>query len=44
MGPHTELIEDTGGDIYANLWHQQHQHLLPRPSHEVIPFRPAGAA
>ncbi len=41
-GPHSELIERC--DIYANLWHQQHQHLLPRPSHEVVPFRPAGAA
>jgi ATP-binding cassette subfamily B protein len=42
VGPHTELIERC--DIYSNLWHQQHQHLAPRPSHEVISFRPAGSA
>lgn len=40
VGPHAELVERC--DIYSNLWHQQHQHLLPRPSHEVISFRPAG--
>ncbi|HXO03006.1 MAG TPA: peptidase domain-containing ABC transporter [Stellaceae bacterium] len=42
VGPHTELVERC--DIYSNLWHQQHQHLTPRPSHEVISFRPAGSA
>ena len=43
IGSHAELIDRC--DIYANLWHQQHQHLLPRPpSHEVVPFRPAGVA
>ncbi|HZK89106.1 MAG TPA: peptidase domain-containing ABC transporter [Stellaceae bacterium] len=43
IGAHTDLIERC--DIYSNLWHQQHQHLLPRPSsHEVISFRPAGTA
>ena len=41
-GPHSELIERC--DIYSNLWHQQHQHLLPRPSHEVVSFRPTGTA
>ncbi|HTZ35984.1 MAG TPA: peptidase domain-containing ABC transporter, partial [Stellaceae bacterium] len=41
IGTHTELVERC--DIYSNLWHQQHQHLLPRPSHEVISFRPAGS-
>jgi ATP-binding cassette subfamily B protein len=42
IGPHAELLERC--DIYGNLWHQQHQHLLPRPTHEVISFRPAGTA
>ena len=42
IGSHSELVERC--DIYANLWHQQHQHLLPRPSHEVISFRPANTA
>jgi subfamily B ATP-binding cassette protein HlyB/CyaB len=42
IGPHSELIERC--DIYSNLWHQQHQHLTPRPSHEVVSFRPAGSA
>jgi ATP-binding cassette, subfamily B, bacterial HlyB/CyaB len=42
IGAHSELVERC--DIYSNLWHQQHQHLLPRPSHEVIAFRPAGTA
>ena len=40
LGPHAELVERC--DIYSNLWHQQHQHLTPRPSHEVISFQPAG--
>ncbi|HWD59717.1 MAG TPA: peptidase domain-containing ABC transporter [Stellaceae bacterium] len=42
IGNHYELIENC--DIYSNLWHQQHQHLTPRPAHEVISFRPAGKA
>jgi ATP-binding cassette subfamily B protein len=42
IGPHSELVERC--DIYSNLWHQQHQHLTPRPSHEVIAFQPAGRA
>jgi len=42
IGTHSELIERC--DIYSNLWHQQNQHLLPRPSHEVISFRPANTA
>ena len=42
IGPHSELVERC--DIYSNLWHQQHQHLTPKPSHEVIPFQPAGRA
>jgi ATP-binding cassette subfamily B protein len=41
VGPHSELVERC--DIYSNLWHQQHQHLTPKPSHEVISFRPAGS-
>jgi ATP-binding cassette, subfamily B, bacterial HlyB/CyaB len=41
VGPHTELVERC--DIYSNLWHQQHQHLMPKPSHEVITFQPAQA-
>jgi ATP-binding cassette, subfamily B, bacterial HlyB/CyaB len=40
IGTHSELVERC--DIYSNLWHQQNQHLLPRPSHEVISFRPSG--
>jgi ATP-binding cassette, subfamily B, bacterial HlyB/CyaB len=40
VGPHSDLVERC--DIYSNLWHQQHQHIIPRPSHEVISFRPAG--
>ena len=42
IGSHSELVDRC--DIYGNLWHQQHQHLIPRPSHEVIAFRPAGRA
>jgi ATP-binding cassette subfamily B protein len=42
IGRHDELIERC--DIYSNLWHQQNQHLLPRPTHEVIPFRPSSIA
>jgi ATP-binding cassette, subfamily B, bacterial HlyB/CyaB len=42
IGTHAELIDRC--DIYSNLWHQQHQHLAPRPSHEVVSFRPAGSA
>jgi ATP-binding cassette subfamily B protein len=42
IGPHGALVERC--DIYSNLWHQQNQHLLPRPVHEVISFRPASSA
>ena len=42
IGPHSELIERC--DIYSNLWHQQNQHIISRPTHEVISFRPAGSA
>jgi ATP-binding cassette subfamily B protein len=42
VGPHSELVERC--DIYRNLWRQQHQHLTPRPSHEVIAFQPASRA
>jgi ATP-binding cassette, subfamily B, bacterial HlyB/CyaB len=42
VGTHTELVERC--DIYSNLWHQQNIHSIPRPSHEVISFRPAGTA
>jgi subfamily B ATP-binding cassette protein HlyB/CyaB len=42
MGRHDELVERC--DIYSNLWHQQNQHLLARPVHEVIPFRPSNIA
>ena len=42
VGSHLELIERC--DIYGNLWRQQHQHLIPRPSNEVISFQPAGSA
>jgi subfamily B ATP-binding cassette protein HlyB/CyaB len=39
IGSHAELVERC--DIYSSLWRQQHQHLAPRPSHEVISFQPA---
>jgi len=42
IGAHSALVERC--DIYSNLWHQQNQHLLPRPSHDVISFRPASSA
>ena len=42
IGSHAELVERC--DIYRNLWNQQHQHLVPRPSHEVISFQPAHRA
>jgi ATP-binding cassette subfamily B protein len=43
LGPHHELIERC--EIYSHLWHQQHRHLeSSKTSHEVIPFRPLGAA
>jgi ATP-binding cassette, subfamily B, bacterial HlyB/CyaB len=42
IGSHAELVERC--DIYSNLWRQQHQHLAPRPSHEVISFQPAHRA
>jgi ATP-binding cassette subfamily B protein len=37
IGSHEELLDRC--DIYSGLWHQQHRHLITRPStHEVIPF------
>ena len=42
IGSHAELVERC--DIYRNLWRQQHQHLAPRPSHEVSSFQPAHRA
>jgi ATP-binding cassette subfamily B protein len=42
IGTHSELVERC--DIYSNLWQQQHRHLTPRPSHEVIAFQPASRA
>jgi ATP-binding cassette, subfamily B, bacterial HlyB/CyaB len=42
IGPHSELVENC--DIYRNLWLQQNRHLLPRPTHEVVSFRPAQSA
>jgi ATP-binding cassette subfamily B protein len=42
IGTHSELVERC--DIYSNLWRQQHQHLTPKSSHEVIAFQPAGRA
>ena len=40
-GRHAELLERC--DIYRALWHQQNQHLQPRPIHGLVPLR-AGAA
>ena len=42
IGRHEELLDRC--DIYAGLWHQQHRHLLPKASHEIIPFRPSVAS
>jgi ATP-binding cassette subfamily B protein len=42
IGTHTELVNRC--DIYSNLWHQQHQHLIHRPLHEVVSIRPASSA
>ena len=37
IGSHEQLLDRC--DIYGGLWHQQHRHLITRPStHEVIPF------
>jgi len=37
IGTHEELLDRC--DIYSGLWHQQHRHLITRPStHEIIPF------
>ena len=41
IGTHSELVERC--DIYSNLWHQQNQHALPRPMHEVVTLHPAQA-
>ena len=42
IGTHAELVERC--DIYSNLWNQQHQHLTPKPAHEVIAFQSASRA
>ena len=37
IGTHAELLDRC--DIYSGLWHQQHRHLITRPTtHEIIPF------
>ncbi|MBV8493630.1 MAG: ATP-binding cassette domain-containing protein, partial [Alphaproteobacteria bacterium] len=37
IGTHEELLDRC--DIYSGLWHQQHRHLITRPTtHEIIPF------
>ena len=37
IGTHQELLDRC--DIYSGLWHQQHRHLITRPTtHEIIPF------
>ena len=41
-GRHNELLERC--DIYRGLWHQQNQHLQPRPVHGLVPFRAGSAA
>jgi subfamily B ATP-binding cassette protein HlyB/CyaB len=41
-GRHDELLERC--DIYRGLWHQQNQHLQPRPTHGLVPLRAGTAA
>ena len=41
-GRHNELLERC--DIYRGLWHQQNQHLQPRPVRGLVPFRAGSAA
>ena len=42
IGRHDELLERC--DIYRGLWHQQNQHLQPRPLHGLVPLRAGSAA
>jgi subfamily B ATP-binding cassette protein HlyB/CyaB len=42
IGRHDELLERC--DIYRGLWHQQNQHLQPRPLHGLVSFRGGDAA
>jgi ATP-binding cassette, subfamily B, bacterial HlyB/CyaB len=42
MGRHDELLERC--DIYRGLWHQQNQHLQPRPLHGLVSLRAGNAA
>jgi ATP-binding cassette, subfamily B, bacterial HlyB/CyaB len=42
IGRHDELLERC--DIYRGLWHQQNQHLQPRPPHGLVPLRTGDAA
>jgi ATP-binding cassette, subfamily B, bacterial HlyB/CyaB len=42
IGRHDELL--TRCDIYRGLWHQQNQHLQPRPLHGLVQLRADTAA
>jgi ATP-binding cassette, subfamily B, bacterial HlyB/CyaB len=42
IGHHDELLGRC--DIYRGLWHQQNQHLQPRPLHGLVPLRAGTAA
>jgi ATP-binding cassette, subfamily B, bacterial HlyB/CyaB len=42
IGRHDELLARC--EIYSGLWHQQHRHLLPRSSNDIIPLRPGAAS
>ncbi|HMD65594.1 MAG TPA: peptidase domain-containing ABC transporter [Stellaceae bacterium] len=42
VGRHDELLERC--DIYRGLWHQQNQHLQPRPFHGLVSLRAGNAA
>jgi ATP-binding cassette, subfamily B, bacterial HlyB/CyaB len=42
IGRHDELLERC--DIYRGLWHQQNQHLQPRPLHGLVSLRGGDAA
>ena len=42
IGRHDELLERC--DIYRGLWHQQNQHLQPRPLHGLVSLRAGTAA
>jgi subfamily B ATP-binding cassette protein HlyB/CyaB len=41
-GRHEELLDRC--DIYRGLWHQQNQHLQPRPTHGLVSLRAGSAA